>query len=592
MCGIVGGISNKKIRSFVIEGLKSLEYRGYDSSGLAFSINNKCEVFKTIKRVSELDKSIDSHLDSFLGIGHTRWATHGAPSVKNAHPHTSKNKLFTIVHNGVIENFRVLKNELEKKGYAFKSDTDTEVIVHLLEEKYKNTSNPLEAIRLTLKQLKGTYALAILFCHDVNHLYFAKNRSPLLIGHTSEGNYLSSDYLPLLETAKDFVEIPDFHYGRLSVSEIELYDLEGSSFEFSYHQTNLKQEALEKNNYSHFMLKEIEEAEQSVRFLIDNYFDGKKFLFDKELIKTLKDAKHIIFLGCGTSYHACLTGARYFRSMNKHVDTYIASEWAYYPYNNSKETVFIVMSQSGETADLISCVNLIEKQGSKIITITNTQGSTLARKANHVVFLYAGIEVAVASTKAYIAQMTALVLLNSAMKNETKIFEKLEEAILSQRFIIESHEVIKEVAKEIQNKPSVYYLGRGYDHDLALECSLKLKEVSYIHSEAFPGGELKHGPIALIEKDVPVIVFISDHSTSGAMRSNICEIEARGGKVFVVSTKELSQKGDTYVIPNVRRFLSPLVSVMFGQYLAYYVALYKNLDIDKPRNLAKSVTVE
>lgn len=592
MCGIVGGISTEKVRNFIIEGLKSVEYRGYDSSGLALVINNKCEVYKTIERVNELDKSFESSFDSFLGIGHTRWATHGVPSVKNAHPHTSKSKLFTIVHNGVIENYRILKKELQAKGYVFKSDTDTEVVAHLLEKEYKITSNVLEAIRLTIKQLKGTYALAILFCRDQNHLYFAKNRSPLLIGHAKKGNFLASDYLPLLKTASDFVEIPDFHYGSLSVSEIELYDIDGNSAEFSYHQTNIKQEAIEKNNYPHFMLKEIEEAEQSVRFLIDNYFDGKKLLFDKDLIKTLKDAKHIIFLGSGTSYHACLTGARYFRELKKNVDTYIASEWAYYPYNNSKDTVFILMSQSGETADLISCVKLIEKQGSKIITITNTQGSTLARKADHVVFLYAGIEVAVASTKAYIAQMTALVLINAMIRNELNIFEKLEEAIVSQRFIIKDHEIIKKVAKEIQNSSSVYFLGRGYDHDLALECSLKLKEVSYIHSEAFPGGELKHGPIALIEKDVPVIVFISDHSTSDAMRSNICEIEARGGKIYVVSTQELSQEGDTYVIPNVRRFLSPLVSVMFGQYLAYYVALYKNLDIDKPRNLAKSVTVE
>lgn len=592
MCGIVGGIVPKKIRNFLIEGLKSIEYRGYDSSGLAFVMEEKCQIFKTLQRVEDLNQGLDKKIDSSLGIGHTRWATHGVPSTNNAHPHSSQNDVFTIVHNGVIENYRLLKNELLAKGYIFKSETDTEVIAHLLEETYKEVKDPLKAIQDTLKRVEGTYAFAILFCGDDKHLYFAKNRSPLLIGHSKEGNYLASDYLPMLSVAKDFVEIPDFHYGRLSLGEIEIYNLEGEKMPIIFHKTDVKKETLDKGSYPHYMLKEIEEAEQSVRFLIDNYFDGQKFSFDKELLKTIKNAKHIILLGSGTSYHACLTGARYLREYGKYVDAFIASEWAYYPYNANKDTAFIFITQSGETADLISCAKIIEDIGAPIITITNTQGSTLARLAQHVIFLYAGVEVSVASTKAYIAQMTSLVLLASALRNDLTVFKKIDDVITAQRFIISNQEKIKEIALAIKDSPSVYFLGRGYDYDLALECSLKLKEISYIHSEAFAGGELKHGPIALIEEDVPVIVFISDQHTHQAMRSNISEIVARKGKIYVVSKQSISLPEDDYIIPDIRRFLSPLVSVMFGQYLAYYVALEKGLDIDKPRNLAKSVTVE
>ena len=592
MCGIVGGVSPKPIRDFLIDGLKTIEYRGYDSAGIAIINNHQVETYKVRGRVDDLDRFLSRDIDALVGIGHTRWATHGEPSEINAHPHASQQGLFTIVHNGVIENFRNLKNNLLAKGYVFKSETDTEVIANLFEELYLDLKDPLKAISEAIKQLKGTYALAILFRPQTDRVYFAKNRSPLLIGHTENGNFLASDYLPMLKVAKKFLTINDFTYGYLSLKEIKMFDFHGLMLPLEYHATSLKAEALDLNGYPHYMLKEIEESDSCVRLLIDNYFDGSSFLFDSKMLQAITEADNIVFLACGTSYHACLLGSRFLRNIGKRVDVYIASEWAFEPYSSGNKTTYIIVSQSGETADLIHCLAVIDKSASTVITITNTKGSTLSRSANYTVLLYAGVEVAVASTKAYIAQVSVLALISAAIQGKTDIIPELETVILAQREIITNHTKIQSIANFIADKHDVYFLGRGSDGDLALECSLKLKEVSYIHSEAFPGGELKHGPIALIEKDTPVIGFISDSKTSEAMRSNLHEVEARGAKVFAVISKSLAQSDDAYVVQDVPITLSPLVKVLFGQYLAYYVALKRGLNIDKPRNLAKSVTVE
>jgi glucosamine--fructose-6-phosphate aminotransferase (isomerizing) len=340
------------------------------------------------------------------------------------------------------------------------------------------------------------------------------------------------------------------------------------------------------------MLKEIEEADSCVKLLVDNYYDGKSFLFDNEMMRQIKEADNIVFLACGTSYHACLLGSRFFKNAGKISDVYIASEWAYNPYTSGKKTVYIFMSQSGETADLIHCLSVAKKMDGTIITITNTQGSTLSRSADHTLLLYAGIEVAVASTKAYVAQVSALALLAGALNDDASVIADLEAVIAAQQSVIDNHDKIKNLAAFVSGKNDVYFLGRGLDYDLALECSLKLKEITYIHSEAFPGGELKHGPIALIEKDTPVIGFISDAKTELAMRSNLHEVEARGARVIVVSSITLAHPEDDFVVPYAPKYLSSLVKVLFGQYLAYYVALQRGLNIDKPRNLAKSVTVE
>lgn len=592
MCGIVGGVSQKPIRKYLIEGLKTIEYRGYDSAGIAIFNEGKPEIYKVKGRVADLDNNLNASIDGAVGIGHTRWATHGEPSIINAHPHASHGGLFTIVHNGVIENFRILKNELISKGYLFKSETDTEIIANILEENYHKSKDVLKAISKMMSQVKGSYALAIIFSQDTGKIYFAKNHSPLLIGRGENGYYLASDYLPMLKTADQFSTIGDYQYGYISLHEIKMFDRNDHRLDIVYHTTDLKAEALDLNGYPHYMLKEIEEADKCVKLLLDNYSDGNKFLFEEEMMQEIRRADNLVFLACGTSYHACLLGSRFFRNAGKVSDVYIASEWAYNPYSSSKKTVYLLMSQSGETADLIHCLSIIKNQGGTIITITNTQGSTLSRSANYTVLLYAGIEVAVASTKAYVAQVSALALMASSLNGETSVLEDLKQVITAQQNIIDNHQKIKEIADLVASKNDVYFLGRGPDYDLALECSLKLKEITYIHSEAFPGGELKHGPIALIEKDTPVIGFISDAKTAAAMRSNLHEVSARGARVIIVSSRETAIDGDDIIVADVVAYLSPLVKVIFGQYLAYYVALKRGLNIDKPRNLAKSVTVE
>ena len=592
MCGIVGGVSNKPIRNYLIEGLKTIEYRGYDSAGIAVFNGKKAEIYKVRGRVEDLDNKLEKRIDGLVGIGHTRWATHGEPSVINAHPHASKSGLFSIVHNGVIENFRAVKNALMEKGYSFLSETDTEVIANVIEENYRHTGDVYKAISKMMSDVKGSYALAILFSKEPDIIYFAKNRSPLLIGRGQNGNFLASDYLPMLKVADQFVTISDYQYGSISLHDIKMFGLNDHPLPIVFHETKLKPEALDLNGYPHYMLKEIEEADSCVKLLVDNYYDGKSFLFDKEMMRQIKEADNIVFLACGTSYHACLLGSRFFKNAGKISDVYIASEWAYNPYTSGKKTVYIFMSQSGETADLIHCLSVAKKMDGTIITITNTQGSTLSRSADHTLLLYAGIEVAVASTKAYVAQVSALALLAGALNDDASVIADLEAVIAAQQSVIDNHDKIKNLAAFVSGKNDVYFLGRGLDYDLALECSLKLKEITYIHSEAFPGGELKHGPIALIEKDTPVIGFISDAKTELAMRSNLHEVEARGARVIVVSSITLAHPEDDFVVPYAPKYLSSLVKVLFGQYLAYYVALKRGLNIDKPRNLAKSVTVE
>jgi len=593
MCGIVGGISPTEIRNYVVDGLKTLEYRGYDSAGIALFEKGETVVYRVKGRVGELDKVLPHNLKAHIGVGHTRWATHGEPSVVNAHPQSSASGLFTIVHNGVIDNFRSLKKALMSKGYEFKSETDTEVIAILLEDCYIENHDALKAISKAMKQLKGSYALAILFSGDKGKIFFAKNRSPLVIGHAEDGNYLASDYLPMLKVADQFVTITDFQYGYISLDRISLFDLETDRpLEIVYHKTDIQAEDMDLAGYPHYMLKEIEEADDCIRRLIDNYFDGTAFLFDPKMIQEIKGADNIVFLACGTSYHACLIGSRYMRQAGKKSDVYIASEWAFYPYTSGGKTIFIVMSQSGETADLIHCMSIITTRGASVITITNTQGSSLSRSADYTLLLYAGLEIAVASTKAYIAQVTILALLLGALEGNTNVISDLEGVTKVQKHIIDNRDAIKPIADFVATKKDVYFLGRGYDYDLALECSLKLKEITYIHSEAFPGGELKHGPIALIEKDTPVIGFVSDPITAGAIRSNFQEVKARGARVISISSMSLAKSEDAIVVPEVRLYLMPLVKALIGQYLAYYVALKLDFNIDKPRNLAKAVTVE
>ncbi len=594
MCGIVGGISSKDVKKYIIKGLRSLEYRGYDSAGIALVNNGKIDLTRVKGGVDLLDQELIDHEPVSVGVGHTRWATHGEPSVKNAHPQNSMNNLFSLVHNGVIDNFRTLKAKLSDQGYTFKSDTDTEVVANLIEHYYiKNNQNILAAIKKALGEIRGSYALAIIFKGDEEHIYFAKMRSPLVIGRGQEGMFLASDYMPMIKDANDFYTVGDGQYGFITKTELVVYkDGISEPLNYKYHKADIDEYDIGLEGYPHYMLKEIEESTQVVRRLLDYYYDGSKYLFDKNLIKTIKKAPKLVFIAAGTSYHASLIARRYFFNYGKNVDVFVASEWAYYPYVTDPDSVFIFVSQSGETADLIRCVDIVKERGNTIITVTNSKGSTLDRLADFTLLLYAGYEVSVASTKAYTAQVTLFSLIIGALRDNHNTINDFYAVIKAQEKIIAAKETIHHVAKDIAQAHDVYFLGRGLDHDVALEASLKLKEITYLHSEAFPGGELKHGPIALITKESPVVGFVSDPLTADAIRSNFEEVKARGAHVYIISPKSLSREEDSVIVPTTKNYLAPLTMGMVGQYLAYYVALELGTNIDKPRNLAKSVTVE
>lgn len=592
MCGIVGTVDSKNLRSFLLNGLKSLEYRGYDSAGIATITDNNFNLYRCVGMVEELEKKVPSNLPGFTGIGHTRWATHGEPLERNCHPHVSYNNIFAIVHNGVIENFQELKNELLNEGFKFNSDTDTEVIANVLEQEYSKTNNVLESINNTLKRIDGSLAIAILFNGDEHKIYFARRKSPLLIGIGKETNYLASDALPMIKFADKFVDLLNNQYGYITNNEVHVYQ-NNKEVELKYTERNAELLNADLNGYPHYMLKEIEEIPSCIVRLIDNYFVNEEYHFNFEMLEALQNADTITFIACGTSYHACLLGKHYMEKIGKHSEAYIASEWAYFPHFNDREKeVFILVSQSGETADVITCLQNINKNNYKSITITNTKGSTLERDATWSCLLYAGVEIAVASTKAYTSQVALLYLLSSAIVHNTSSIKILKNNNVALNNIINQKEQIKEIAYKIKNVNDAFFLGRGTDYYVALEASLKLKEITYIHSEAFPGGELKHGPLALIEKNTPVFGFITLPEISAAMRGNFSEVKARNAKVYSIVTKNLATKDDTIVIDNLNRDISALAIVMVAQYLAYYAALARNKDIDKPRNLAKSVTVE
>ena len=592
MCGIVGCVGFTSPRKYIIDGLKTLDYRGYDSAGAGF-LNSAIEIFKEVGAVDNLDSLIPPSQNGRAAIGHTRWATHGKPSVNNSHPHLSMKEEFALVHNGVIENFLELKKSLIEKGYQFKSETDSEVIVNLIEDKYFECSDVLEAIKYVISILKGSYAIGLMHKND-DRLYVLKKGSPLLLGLGEGYNLIASDASPMIEYTDQFIELDDKEYGYISKDSYSIFDELGNKLdkEPTTKEAELIRHSL--NGYDHYMLKEIEEIETVVKRLISIYYkeDGT-YNFEPTMIQKLKESDHIIFLGCGTSYHASLVGGRYFEESRVPTASYIASEWAFHPMFPGKKPFIILISQSGETADLIHCLKIIESRGYESLIITNTKGSTLDRRCTYSLLLNAGVEVSVASTKAYVAQVVLLLLLASASVNAFSSKESLLKAcdIISEiRRTLKS--TIKNIAEEIKDKNDIFYLGRGYDYYLSLEASLKLKEISYIHSEAIAGGELKHGPIALIEKDTPVVVFITDKETASSMRGNVEEVKSRGAKVYIISTEDLSKEGDAIIVSNYDSYLSSIIVSSIAFYLAYFVTLSKGYNVDKPRNLAKSVTVE
>ena len=590
MCGIVGAINPRDLKSYLLNGLKDLDYRGYDSAGIAILNDQKFNIYRHVGRVNELENKLPNDLMSKIGIGHTRWATHGAPLEKNSHPHLSFHKNFAIVHNGVIENYLQIKNQLISEGVTFYSDTDTEVIVNLIEKEFLKTGDILLSLNNAIKLLTGSLAIALIYVNDETKIYFAKRKSPLLIGLGNGSNYVASDALPMLKDANKFISILDEQYGFISDKEVKIFEDE-NIVEPKY--INIDRELLNQdlNGYSHYMLKEIEEIPTCINRLVNNYILDGNYTFDTEMIKALKNANTVTFIACGTSYHACLIGKKYMESLHKRSNVFVASEWGYFPQFEDNE-IFILLSQSGETADLIKCFEILKSHNKKTITITNCRGSTLDRESTWSALLYAGVEIAVASTKAYNAQVALLYLLKSCLANDYNAANKLLDNNQKLKSIINKKEKIHEIAREIKDANHAFFLGRGSDYYVALEASLKLKEITYIHSEAFAGGELKHGPLALIEKDTPVFGFVTIDHINKAIRGNFSEVTARGAKLFTFVSKSLAESNDSLIIDDFDGDLSPLGVAMIAQYLSYYTALERNKDIDKPRNLAKSVTVE
>lgn len=591
MCGIVGCVGKLDVRDYLMQGLRVLDYRGYDSAGVAFIENEKIEVFKSLGSVDILDKKTKKNILSNIGIGHTRWATHGVPNDINSHPHLSNSGQFVLVHNGVIENYKEIKVKLIEKGYSFISETDSEVIVNLIDYHYKKTKNVLETLEHASKILRGSYAISLLYKDEPNTLYFYKKQSPLMIGLCEKASLLASDATPMIKMTKRFIDLKDDQYGYLKAGEAYVFQ---NKKEIEPEVSTKDPELLIRDlkGYPHFMLKEIDEIDAVINRLIDLYARDGCYCFDPKLIEDLKNADDIVFIACGTSYHASLVGAKYFENIGKHAYVHVASEFGYYPKKNGENTVYVLLSQSGETADSIRCQKYLNEQHKKILVITNTRGSTLERNATYPLALDAGVEISVASTKVYSAMVTILVLLAGAVVNQPDAVKQLRDVARSIMTIKARKDEFKNVALKIKNATSLFYLGRGYDYITALEASLKLKETSYIHSEAFPGGEIKHGPIALITEKTPVIIFISDPITADAMRNNAKEIESRGAKVYIVSSENLKQEGDAIVVDDSSAYLSPLIKSVVAFYLAYFVSSAKGLDVDKPRNLAKAVTVE
>ena len=591
MCGIVGSVGLKESHKYIIDGLRTLDYRGYDSAGVAF-LNKKIELFKAVGTVDKLSSIIPSDKEGFVAIGHTRWATHGKANLYNCHPHLSCGKKFALVHNGTIENYQEIQKKLLDKGITFTSDTDSEVILNLIEFYYSQEKDVLTSIRLTMKEIIGTYAICLIH-EGEDKVYVLKNDSPLLIGLGDKYNLVASDGSPMIEYTDRFVELDDKEYGVVTSSSYEIFNIDGEKQNKSFvvKEAELVRHSL--NGYDHYMIKEIEEIESVVKRLISEYTDGSHYKFDPKMIKKIRESDHIIFLGCGTSYHASLVGGRYFEEMGIPTASYIASEWAFHPMFPGKKPFVIFISQSGETADLIHCYKIVKERGYESLILTNTKGSTLERRCTYSLLLHAGVEVSVASTKAYAAQVTALLFLVAEIFNLDYVRKDLDiacEVISNIRKELKGK--IKEIADIIKDKNDIFYLGRGYDYYLSLEAALKLKEISYIHSEGIAGGELKHGPIALIESGTPVIVFVTDKATASSMRGNIEEVKSRGADVYVISTSKLSKPGDAIVVEDYPSYLSSIIVSSIAFYLAYFVSLLKGYNVDKPRNLAKSVTVE
>ena len=602
MCGIVGVVGNTNATDILIQGLEKLEYRGYDSAGVFLASEGKSQLVKAVGRIAELSTKAEG-VEGTAGIGHTRWATHGKPTEDNAHPHRSETGRFVLVHNGVIENYLEIKEEY-LAGHHFKGQTDTEIAAHLIGKFAEEDGlSTLEAFKKALHIIRGAYAFALMDAEDPSTIYVAKNKSPLLIGLGDGYNMVCSDAMAMIRETNQYMEIHDQELVIVKADSVEVQDYDGNVKERDSYTAELDLSDIGKGTYPYYMLKEIDEQPTVMRKLIQAYTDESgQVVVDPAIIQAVQEADRIYILAAGTSYHAGFASKKMLEELtDTPVELGISSEWGYGMPLLSKKPLFIFISQSGETADSRQVLVKANEMGIPSLTVTNVPGSTLSREADMTMLLHAGPEIAVASTKAYTAQIAALAFLAKAVgeangNEKAKAFDLVHElSIVAQS--IESTLSEKEVIDEkvrglLETTRNAFYIGRGQDYYVAMEASLKLKEISYIQCEGFAAGELKHGTIALIEEGTPVIALLSDPVLASHTRGNIQEVAARGAHVLTIAEENVAKETDDLVLTAVHPYLSPISMVVPTQLIAYFATLHRGLDVDKPRNLAKSVTVE
>lgn len=609
MCGIVGYIGPRETAKVLIEGLRRLEYRGYDSAGIAIFHQGKIEIRRKEGKLTKLEELIGGEtFNGKVGIGHTRWATHGRPSDENAHPH--KAGKVAVVHNGIIENYLPLKDILKSKGHVFTSETDTEIVSHLIDEFLQEGYSSLEAVRVALGKIKGSYALGILFEGDEECLIAAKKESPLVVGIGEEEYFIASDIPAILPYTRNFIFMEDGEVALLSSKGVKVFDAKGDEVSKEPKRVNWSPLMAEKGGYKHFMLKEIFEQPRAVTDTIRGRLSEEKgdavledIHFDPMFLKKIR---RINLVACGTSYHAALVGKFLIEEFCRiQVETDIGSEFRYRNPIIGEDDLFVAISQSGETADTLAALREAKRKGAMTLVICNVVESSLAREADHVIYTHAGPEIGVASTKTFVTQLVILFLLALRIGRELGLLSEKEGKFLIEELIkvphlmeemLKSSQQVAQIARKYLHVRDFLYLGRGINYPLALEGALKLKEISYVHAEGYPAGEMKHGPIALIDREMPVVVLATKNGVYEKVISNIEEVKAREGKVIALaspSDQKIAQKVDDIIsIPETHPSLTPILLAIPLQLLAYYMADFKGLDVDQPRNLAKSVTVE
>lgn len=603
MCGIVGVVGNTNATDILIQGLEKLEYRGYDSAGIFVTGGEQAHLVKAVGRIAELSAKVGDKTEGTTGIGHTRWATHGKPTENNAHPHTSQTAGHILVHNGVIENYAEIKEEY-LAGHDLKGQTDTEIAVHLIGQFAEEGLSTLEAFKKALKIIQGSYAFALIDATDADTIYVAKNKSPLLIGLGDGYNMVCSDAMAMIRETSEYMEIHDKELVIVKKDSVEVMDYDGNEIERGSYTAELDLSDIGKGTYPYYMLKEIDEQPTVMRKLISAYTnEAGQVTVDADIIKAVQEADRIYILAAGTSYHAGFASKDFLEKLtDTPVELGISSEWGYNMPLLSKKPLFVMISQSGETADSRQVLVKANEMGIPSLTVTNVPGSTLSREATYTMLLHAGPEIAVASTKAYTAQIATLAILAKAvgdangnayakefdLVHELSIVAQSIEASLSEKDVI-----AEKVEKLLSTTRNAFYIGRGSDYYVSMEASLKLKEISYIQCEGFAAGELKHGTISLIEDGVPVLTLISNHPhLASHTRGNIQEVVARGANVLTIVDEAVAKEEDDITVTTVHPFLSAIAMVVPTQLIAYYATLQRGLDVDKPRNLAKSVTVE